>query len=197
MNLPSGHQMLLKWSPTGCRRASVLIISLLAASLWPVALYDTGLRVNITGSMPRGIYHLHASLRHVTRGDTVAACPPLHAASLGLERGYLGPGTCPDSVEPLLKIVVATEGDIVVTSPAGTSVNGKLLPESQPLQVDSVGRSLVCWSTPTYRMPSGRIWLYAPSDRSWDSRYWGPVPIANVLGIAELLRTTQSRRTQR
>jgi conjugative transfer signal peptidase TraF len=139
--------------------------------------------------MPRGIYHLHASLRPVTRGDTVAACPPSRAASLGLERGYLGPGSCPDSVEPLLKIVVATEGDIVVTSPVGILVNGKLLPKSQRLQVDAVGRSLVSWSTPIYRMPSGKIWLFAPSERSWDSRYWGPVPVENVVGIADPLIT--------
>jgi conjugative transfer signal peptidase TraF len=179
----------LTWSAAVRRRASVLIISFLAASLLRVALNGTGLRINITGSMPRGIYHLHASMRPLSRGETVAICPPLRVASLGRERGYLGPGTCPESVEPLLKIVVATEGDTVVTSPVGISVNGKLLPEGQPLQIDAVGRSLVCWSTPIYRMPSGRIWLYAPSERSWDSRYWGPVPDEDVVGIADPLIT--------
>jgi conjugative transfer signal peptidase TraF len=139
--------------------------------------------------MPRGIYRLHAALRPVRRGDTVAICPPLRVASLGRERGYLGPGICPESVEPLLKMVVATEGDIVVTSPVGTSVNGKLLPKSESLQEDAVGRSLPNWSTPIYRMPSGRIWLYAPSERSWDSRYWGPVQVGNVIGFADPLIT--------
>jgi conjugative transfer signal peptidase TraF len=181
--------VLLTWSAAVWRRASVLIIAFLAGSFWQVALNGIGFRINITGSMPRGIYHLRASLRPVSRGDTVAICPPLRVASLGRERGYLGPGACLGSVEPLLKFVVATEGDIVVTSPAGTSVNGKLLPESRQLQRDAAGRFLDFWSKPIYRIPSGRIWLYAPSERSWDSRYWGPIPVGNVVGIADPLLT--------
>jgi conjugative transfer signal peptidase TraF len=189
MNLQLGRQLLPTWSTSVRRSASVLIIAFLAASLGQVAITGTGIRINVTGSMPRGLYHLRASSRPAKRGDIVAICPPFRVASLGRQRSYLGPGSCPESVEPLLKIVVATEGDIVVTSPIGISVNENLLPESQQLQVDAVGRSLVCWSTPVYRMPSGMIWLYAPSERSWDSRYWGPVPVGNVVGNADPLIT--------
>jgi conjugative transfer signal peptidase TraF len=181
--------VLLTWLATIRLRASIVIISIIGALLLRVAMIGTEFRINITDSMPRGIYYLHASVRPVRRGDTVAICPPLRVVKLGRERGYLSPGSCPKSVAPLLKIVVATEGDIVVKSPEGISVNGKLLPESQQLQVDAVGRSLVSWSTPIYKMPNRRIWLYAPSARSWDSRYWGPVPVGNVIGIAYPLIT--------
>jgi conjugative transfer signal peptidase TraF len=185
----AGLRLLPRWSATVRRKASILVISFLATTLGQVATTQTGIRINVTGSMPRGIYHLHASLQPARRGDTVAICPPLRVASLGQKHGYIGPGSCPESVEPLLKIIVATKGDIVVKSPLGISVNGRLLLESKPLQVDAVGRFLVSWSTEIYRMPSGRIWLYAPSERSWDSRYWGPVPTGNVLGIADPLIT--------
>jgi conjugative transfer signal peptidase TraF len=128
-----------KRSATAVRKASILFVVVFAASLGYFALIWVGIRINISGSMPRGLYHVRALARTVRRGDSVAVCLPLRAASLGRERGYLGPGTCPESVEPLLKIVIATEGDIVVKSPAGISVNGKLLPKSRQLRVDAVG----------------------------------------------------------
>jgi conjugative transfer signal peptidase TraF len=183
----SGRRLLSEWSATVSWRASILAITFIAASLGQVAITETGIRLNVTGSMPRGLYHLRASSRTVKRGDIVAVCLPLRTASLGRERGYLGSGICPESVEPLLKRVVAVEGDIVVASPTGIRVNGRLLPGSRRLQVDTRGRHLVEWSTPLYRMPSGMILLYAPSERSWDSRYWGPVKDTNVIGLADPL----------
>lgn len=189
MNLLTCRYIRLNRSATAIRKGSILLVVVFAASLGHFGLVWAGIRVNISGSMPRGIYHVGALSRTLRRGDTVAVCLPLRAASLGRERGYVGPGICPGGVDPLVKIIVAAVGDIVVTTRVGISVNGKLLPEGQQLQVDAVGRSLVCWSTPMYRMPPGWIWLYAPSERSWDSRYWGPVRIGDVIGFADPLIT--------
>ena len=186
-----------KWSLARGRRAAVVILYLVTTVIGLDSLKETGIRVNITDSMPHGLYHLGTRLRPVRRGDVVAVCLPLRAASVGRERGYLGPGICPGNVEPLLKFVAADGGDIVVASPKGVKVNGQILSESGRLQVDEVGRPLAYWSTTAHKLPAGEIWLYAPSNRSWDSRYWGPVPIANVLGFADLLLTNQDRRTQR
>jgi conjugative transfer signal peptidase TraF len=117
--------------------------------------------------------------------EIAAACLPLRAASLGRERGYLGPGICLGNVEPLLKFVAAVGGDTVVTGPTGIKVNGKMLPKSGRLQMDEVGRSIVYWSTTVKHLRAGEIWLYAPSGRSWDSRYWGPVKEESVIGFAD------------
>jgi type IV secretory pathway protease TraF len=48
---------------------------------------------------------------------------------------------------------------------------------------DSAGRPLphVAWGK--RRVAAGQVWLFGFNDRrSWDSRYFGPVPLANVRG---------------
>jgi conjugative transfer signal peptidase TraF len=147
----------------------------------------SGLRLNVTASMPLGIYRLapipQPGLR---RGTLVAACAPLKAAQLGRRRAYLSGGRCAGDTEPLLKTVVAIAGDTVTTSSRGISVNGRLLPHSRPVSLDSAGRKLVPWSQGHYRLLPHQVWLYADHPKSWDSRYWGPVRnvLARVIPLA-------------
>jgi conjugative transfer signal peptidase TraF len=143
------------------------------------------LRWNATASMPLGIYRFAVVSPHgVSRGMLVAVCPPSSAAELGRRRGYLSRGTCAEDSEPLLKTVVAIAGDDVTVSPSGVAVNGRLLRDSESLAVDRAGRPLVSWPRGHFRMARGAIWLHADHERSWDSRYWGPVPTRNVLAKA-------------
>ncbi len=143
----------------------------------------SGLRFNVTSSMPLGIYRL-APLPQtgIQPGMLVAVCAPLKAAQLGHRRGYLSSGQCVSDTEPLLKTVVAIAGDTVSTSKAGITVNGRLLAHSKPVSLDRAGRSLAPWTSAYYRLRPNEIWLYADHPRSWDSRYWGPV--RNVLARA-------------
>lgn len=141
-----------------------------------------GLRVNFTASMPLGIYRIdHVAPSAMQRGMLVAVCAPPGAAEQGRRRGYLGTGPCSDDSEPLLKTVAAVAGDTVAIASDGVSVNGHLLRNSKPLPVDSSGRPMTRWPTGRYRISRGAVWLYANEERSWDSRYWGPVPSRNVL----------------
>lgn len=150
--------------------------------LWLLA-WIIGLRINLSGSMPRGLYRVTRSYTPKT-GDIVAVCPPYVATILGRERGYISAGSCPGGGEPLLKIVAAVGGDTVTIGGRGVSINGVLLSESQCLSQDEAGRSLPSWQAKHYILPLKMLWLYAPSSRSWDSRYWGPVPENGVLGTA-------------
>ncbi len=63
----------------------LLILSLLLPA-------NLGIRVNLTESMPRGLYELSVLSHPLKKGDIVAACLPYSAARLGEERGYLGSG---------------------------------------------------------------------------------------------------------
>jgi conjugative transfer signal peptidase TraF len=141
-----------------------------------------GLRLNFTSSMPLGIYRIdHAAPSAMQRGMLVAVCAPVGAAEQGRRRGYLATGTCSGDSEPLLKTVAAVAGDTVTIAADGVSVNGHLLRNSKSLAVDSSGRPMTRWPTGRYRISRGSVWLYANDERSWDSRYWGPVPSRNVL----------------
>lgn len=146
------------------------------------AVAATGIRLNFTPSMPLGIYRvMEVSPNDIRRGMLAAVCAPLDASNLGRHRGYLSDGACAGNSEPLLKTIAAVAGDVVAVSRIGVSVNGRPLADSKPLAFDRAGRPLVSWPFGHYRVPHGSIWLYAANERSWDSRYWGPAPVRDVL----------------
>lgn len=166
-------------------RAIKLMVIGAAMLVTAVALERTGVRINLTASMPIGIYLLSPlPPDEVKRGMMVGACAPAHAAEIGRQRGYLGAGPCADDTELLLKAVAAAAGDEVDITPSGLSINGCPLPGSRPIARDISGRRLIPWPRGRYRLRSGQVWLYAGVGRSWDSRYWGPVFESSIAAIA-------------
>lgn len=143
-------------------------------------------RLNTTGSVPIGFYRVRQGVP-TRRGTLALACLPEALEHVALERGYLGPGGCPGGAEPVLKPVAAVAGDVVEVSAAGVSVNGALIVPAA-LTRDSAGRGVAAVPPGTYTVPEGSLWLLSGHDaRSWDSRYWGPVPTLGVRGEASPL----------
>ena len=137
-------------------------------------------RVNSTRSLPIGLYWTMAP-RPLTRGSIVLVCLPVPIARFARGRGYLWRGRCSGSVAPIGKLVLATEGDVVGVGPAGLSVNGALVPRSEPQPTDSEGRPINHYPYGTYRVATNELWLYSPyHPMSFDSRYFGPVPMNSV-----------------
>jgi conjugative transfer signal peptidase TraF len=142
------------------------------------------LRINLTPSMPLGIYRIVLMQpRSVRVGMLVAVCAPAKAAEIARRRGYLLKGTCAYETETLLKQVVAVDGDEVVMTAQGLVVDGRLLPNSTVLVADHAARELTAWPIGRQRVAYGTLWVYANHRRSWDSRYWGPVPVRNVVAV--------------
>jgi conjugative transfer signal peptidase TraF len=149
-----------------------------------------GLRIGFTDSAcPPGIYRMVS--RAPSRGDLVLACLPDAIARFGSARGYLLRGRgCGDGIEPVGKRLSAFAGDLVEVMPNYVSVNGQRLEHSATLSRDSSGRSVkhVTWGR--YTMPPGEVWLFGTKDaRSWDSRYFGPVPMSSVRAALEPVLT--------
>ncbi len=68
-------------------------------------------------------------------------------------------------------------------------VNGLACSIAGLLPRDRSGRRLVPWPRGAYRLAAGEVWLYAPNDRSWDSRYWGPAANGDIVAkVVPLLR---------
>jgi conjugative transfer signal peptidase TraF len=131
-----------------------------------------GLRINTSPSLPVGLYHVTAD----NSASLVEFCPAEPFAALALRRGYRDPGVCADGGAPLLKPVVAKAGDLVELSALGISVNGFLLPNSEPLSKDTKGRVLKAWPFGLYQVAPGTIWVSSSYHaRSFDSRYFGPI----------------------
>jgi len=140
-----------------------------------------GYRINLTSSMPLGIWR---EITAIHRGSYVAAClaPDSGAAQLAVERGYLPAGQCLGGFAPLLKQIVAIPGDTVTLTDDQVCINDVLLRGSRALSEDSAGRPLVPYPRGTYRVPPGEYWLFATNlPQSFDSRYFGPVPESSIL----------------
>lgn len=151
------------------------------------------LRMNYTRSLPIGLYW---TVREgpIVRGSTVLVCLPERVAVFARERGYLWRGSCPGSAAPVGKLVLAAEGDVVGLTAAGLSVNGRLIPRTEPVQTDSRGRRVAHYPYGVYRVARNEVWLYSPYHRlSFDSRYFGPVPTANVESRMVAIWTTPSK----
>jgi conjugative transfer signal peptidase TraF len=149
------------------------------------------LRMNYTRSLPIGLYW---TVREgpIARGSTVLVCLPEPIALFARKRGYLWRGGCPGSAAPVGKLVLAAEGDVVGLSQDGLSVNGRLVPRTEPLQTDSKGRGVVHYPYGVYTVVRNEVWLYSPYHRmSFDSRYFGPVPAASVESRMVAIWTTR------
>jgi conjugative transfer signal peptidase TraF len=137
----------------------------------------TGVRLNYSPSLPVGLYMVASD----PRADLVEFCPTEPYASLATERGYRSEGSCPDGGAPLMKPIAAQPGDMVEISSRGFVVNGKALQNSAPLNVDTEGRSLQHWPFGKYRVETATVWVISSYNRrSFDSRYFGPIPTISI-----------------
>jgi conjugative transfer signal peptidase TraF len=143
-----------------------------------VTLVYSTIVINISPSIPKGIY-LKTSVSP-KRGSLVSLCLPNKHMKIGLENHYLiaGNGTC-DGMLPLLKEIIAVPGDDVILMKDRISVNGKMY-NFPTHDKDSNGNLMSAYPRGHYLNTKG-YWLLGTSDsRSWDSRYWGAVPMALI-----------------
>jgi len=135
----------------------------------------SGLRINVSPSLPVGLYVTTGT------GKLVEFCPSEPFAHLALARGYRNAGVCPDGGAPLMKPIVASTGDQVDFSARGFAVNGMRIPKTAPLVADTKGRPLSHWAFGRYAVPAGVVWVASSyNPRSFDSRYFGPVPVTTL-----------------
>lgn len=141
----------------------------LFAALWlcmvGLLVHASGLRFNPTPSLPKGIYRLVPGAPE--RNELVSFCLEGKFAELALERGYLEPGSCPSGLHPLLKRLAGLPGDFVD-------------PYSLPIcTVDSQGRPMSPALSPGV-VPPGMALVLADHPGSFDSRYFGFVPLDSL-----------------
>jgi conjugative transfer signal peptidase TraF len=127
------------------------------------------LTVNVTPSMPRGLYWLRPGAP-VRRDAVVSLGVPAGARPLA-DRISM-----PPTIQ-LLKRVVAMPGDRVCTDDNRYVVGDELVSLIAPR--DQVGRPLVPFAF-CGTVPAGLAFVAARGESSLDSRYFGPVPITDL-----------------
>src|SRR5260370_20172849 len=99
------------------RRAPAIEV-LGSALLVLVACWLAGLRLNLTGSLPLGLYRTVPG--PLVRGSLVLVCLPPRLAALARIRRYLPPGAgCPGGILPVGKPLLAWPGDTITDTIAG------------------------------------------------------------------------------
>lgn len=154
---------------TPLRQSALLAVGLCVATFQISGWF--GLRINESPSLPVGLYVT------TDRGKLIEFCPGEPFGRLALIREYRDRGACPDGGAPLMKPIAALPGDQVDLSSRGLAVNSIRIPNTAPLAVDTKGRPLSHWAFGHYTVPAGVVWVASSyNPRSFDSRYFGPVP---------------------
>lgn len=136
---------------------------------------DVRLSYNASSSTPLGWYRVQA-VTTLKVGDYVLATLPPDAAALAAQRGYLPAGL------PILKRLSAVAGQHVCAREDALMIDGR--PSGRILRSDRQGHPLPAWQQ-CRNLASGELFLLSTTNpASFDSRYFGPVPAAAVLGQA-------------
>jgi conjugative transfer signal peptidase TraF len=154
-----------------------------------ICAHAVGFRINESPSLPVGVWRLSPLRDEVRRDDVVSFCPPdTWVFREAHQRGYLGSGLCVGGYEPLLKPIAAVEGDRVTRTEQGIRLNGRLIANSKSLSRDLEGRTLPSAGANDVIVAKSEVWVISSyNPLSFDSRYFGPVPISKIEGLARPL----------
>lgn len=144
-------------------------------------------RVNTTPSEPLGLWRIVPIDRSPDVGDMVFVCLSRSAiVEQARARGYLRRGLCASGYAPLIKAVVAVAGQRVEIG-RFVWIDGVKIPHSELALLDGAGRQLI--PARDGQVAPGHIFLHSPFPGSWDSRYFGSVPMSSVRGLAREVLT--------
>lgn len=165
------------------RRLLVALFSGLgiAALAWP-SVHTPVARIvyNPSDSVPRGWYYI-GSANSLQVGSVVLAKLPADAAALAAQRGYL-----PERI-PLLKRIGAMSPQQVCIEQHIVRINGVAVADTRI--ADGRSRPLSVWQQ-CRRLHDGELFLLSTTNpASFDSRYFGPIPVSDVIGSAQPLWT--------
>lgn len=157
------------------------LIWVLAGLFWLAVqlAYAAGLRINHTPSLPVGLWQLKPVQEPLRPGEIASFCPPEGAALREAKRrGWIDAGECPGGYQPMLKQVAAVGGSLVEVDEDSVHIDGQA--------IAGAGRLPLANAIPTgaYRLSPGQFWALSLFPRSFDSRYFGPVPMDNIQGTA-------------
>jgi conjugative transfer signal peptidase TraF len=158
---------------------AALVFALLASpylvSHWPLFVW------NVTPSVPVGLYQIVR--RSPRQGDLVLVALPERVRTLAAARQYLGPKSL------LIKPVAAISGDRVCRLGSRVWISGHAGVTARA--ADALDRPLPTWRGCRI-LTSTHIFVLSRSRDSFDSRYFGPIHVRSVVGIAVPIWTVSS-----
>lgn len=166
-------------------------VSLCAAVL---GVFAAGLRVNLSESIPRGLYWFSScssdGAHPVVVGDVVAvdvnkASERSVAFRFFFDRRYFSVTGGRNDV--LLKRVAGHGGDRVDVRDNRLTVNGRLLSEAASRRFSAVRGETIPRAPLPITVPVGHVWLTCDHPRGIDSRYFGSLDAGAIISVAKPL----------
>lgn len=131
--------------------------------------------------------------------DQVAQCLPPYRWYLidtfdrRIERARLVAFAATDAMAPhfelgqtIIKRVMGVSGDRVSVTADGTWINGVAIAQGDPALAKTLGKHPVDFVQDQV-IPEGHVWVMGATRDSFDSRYWGALPVGEVIGRAYAL----------
>ncbi|MBL8544299.1 MAG: S26 family signal peptidase [Hyphomonadaceae bacterium] len=163
------------------RRLFWLGLLVLLAAVILTARFEPLVIFNSSPSVPTGFYlRTDAS---PARGAFVT----VRAATVSLD--YARMRRFSDASDRFIKRVAAGHGEIVCAQGATVTIGSQKLARASH---DSLGRPLPRWSG-CRALAADEIFLIGDTPDSFDSRYWGPVPVSAIDGVWAPLRAQAQR----
>ena len=168
----------------GCRAVLAVAASIGLAALAWAAFAKPSARVvyNASESVPVGWYRIETMVESASSlrvGGIVLTRLPAEPAALAAQRGYL-----PAHI-PLLKRIGAVSPQHVCVREGQVRIDGT--PMAVVLQADRLGRAMPVWSG-CRALEAGEVFLLSDTHPgSFDSRYFGPIDVSSVMGLARPL----------
>jgi conjugative transfer signal peptidase TraF len=165
-------------TPFGTLALTAAAVALVAGTLGPKP--ELRFVWNVSESVPTGLYRVRPPRRLIVT-DLVVAFPPEPLATLLAEGGYLPRGV------PLIKRILALPDQIVCRTDLAITVDGIEMGAAR--ERDRRGRLLPVWQG-CRAVRSGEVFLMNWDEpASLDSRYFGPLPLAAIVGRADPIWT--------
>lgn len=142
--------------------------------LLPPMVSSLPFRLNLTGSVPVGLYRQTTDSRARFAGFCLAESQLETARAAGVQ---MATGTC--GVQPVLKpIFRASKANPIVLSEDGFHVHGRLLPNTAPKSKSLSGKPLVHFRFGIY---TEGLWAVSFFNKdSFDSRYFGSIQSSQI-----------------
>ena len=164
-----------------------LIVGIIAAVLaGTVGAVQAGVRINLSPSMPKGLYRLvqcdETAGRDAAVGDWVAIDTKEASSNPGVAffrtQGWLSYSGRSDDL--LMKTIVGVGSDEVTEEDGRLYVNGQPLARSASRRQRAVGTLPLPSVELPQRIKEGEVWLSSDHKRGIDSRYFGAVARASI-----------------
>ena len=174
--------------------AKIIFLALMSL-IFLIFVFGFGVKisVNVSDSMPRGIYFMTGILdTDFRKNDVISFCPSEEKMDFFETRNYISGYTgasCYGKFPPFLKHIIAIEGDNIEVKSDSIFLNGFLLKNSNIFNTDKLNR-------PIFRLQNGykikllkdEYFTFADGlRRSLDSRYLGIIKKENILSKSYLI----------